>query len=519
MAKITSIYPIIYFMKKEKIIIIGAGIGGLGAACLLGKQGYKVVLVEKNDKTGGRANIFEEKGFVFDMGPSWYLMPDVFEHFFQLLDEKIEDHFKLIKLAPSYRVFFSGDKEFPVLDMYSDLTKDLETFERLEKGSAEKMRKYLKQSGEQYELAKRQFMYRNYDSIFDFLQKDFMKEGLKMNPFQTMEAYLNKWFADDRLKKILEYTLVFLGSAPDKTPALYNMMNFIDFDMGVYYPEGGIYKVIESLESIARKHGVEIHTQAPAEEIIVEHDHVQGVRLASGEIISADYVISNADMHFTETYLLKEEKHRTFSQKYWNKATMGPSAFILYLGLNGKVETLTHHNLRFSVNWKENFKDVFDNPKFPEDPSYYVCCPTKTDNTIAPQGKDLLFVLVPVAAGLEFTEGQKKQYRDKIIHMMKKDLNIPDLENMIEYESTYTHQEFSRDYNAFQGTALGLAHTLKQTLLRPTNKSKKVKNLLYVGAGTNPGIGMPICLISSELAYKRIRGIKHPHPLTDLDEM
>lgn len=506
-------------MKKKKVVIIGAGIGGLGVACLLGKQGYEVVLIEKNKKLGGRANIFEEKGFLFDMGPSWYLMPDVFEHFFSLLEEKIEDHFELIKLSPSYRVFFPGDKEFPVLDMYSDLSKDLDTFEKLEEGSGEKVKKYLKQSGEQYDLAKRQFMYRNYDSIFDFLQKDFIKEGMKMNPFQTMESYLDTWFKDERLKKILEYTLVFLGSAPDKTPALYNIMNFIDFDMGVYYPKGGIYKIIEALEKIARNHGVEIYTDISVEEILVEDKKATGVRLGDGSIISADYVISNADMHFTETKLLTKDSYRTFPQKYWNNATMGPSAFILYLGLNDTVDTLIHHNLRFSVNWKENFKDVFDTPRFPDDPSYYVCCPTKTDTTIAPAGKDLLFVLVPVAAGIEFTEEQRKEYRDKIIHMMKEDLNIPHLEEMIEYESMYAHQEFVRDYNAFQGTALGLAHTLKQTLLRPTNKSKKIKNLLYVGAGTNPGIGMPICLISSELAYKRIAGIKHPRPLDSLDSV
>jgi phytoene desaturase len=506
-------------MKQEKIVIIGAGIGGLGTACLLAKQGYEVVLIEKNEKLGGRANIFKEKDFIFDMGPSWYLMPDVFEHFFSLLGENIEDHLNLIKLSPSYRVFFPGDKDFPMIDIYSDLSKDLETFEKLEKGSAEKMKKYLKQSGEQYNLAKRQFMYRNYNSVFDFLQKDFMKEGLKMNPFQTMENYLNKWFKDDRLKKILEYTLVFLGSAPNKTPALYNMMNFIDFDMGVYYPEGGIYKIIEALEHIARKHGVKIHTNTPVEEIVVENKKAIGVRLEDGSIIESNYVISNADMHFTETKLLKEAKYRTFPQKYWDKAVMGPSAFILYLGLNGKVDTLTHHNLRFSVNWKENFKEVFDNPKFPEDPSYYVCCPTKTDKTIAPDGKDLLFVLVPVASGLEFTDEQRTEYRNKIIAMMKEDLNIPNLEEMIEYESMYAHQEFTKDYNAFQGTALGLSHTLKQTLLRPTNKSKKISNLLYVGAGTNPGIGMPICLISSELAYKRVVGIKHPRPLTSLDDV
>ncbi|MDQ5950103.1 MAG: hypothetical protein QG585_43, partial [Patescibacteria group bacterium] len=257
-------------VPKKHVVIIGGGIGGLGLACLLGKKGYEVSLYEKNAKVGGRASVFEKDGFVFDMGPSWYLMPDVFENFFKILDEKIPDHFKLTKLSPSYRVFFPGDEKFPVLDMYSDISKDLETFEKLEAGSGEKIKKYLKISGEQYELAKDKFMYRNYDSIFDFLQKDFMKEGLRMNPFQTMESYLNKWFKDDRLKKILEYTLVFLGSAPDKTPALYNMMNFIDFDMGVYYPDGGIYKVIEALENIAKKHGVKIYTSSPVSEILVE---------------------------------------------------------------------------------------------------------------------------------------------------------------------------------------------------------------------------------------------------------
>ncbi len=503
-------------VPKKHVVIIGGGIGGLGLACLLGKKGYEVSLYEKNAKVGGRASVFEKDGFVFDMGPSWYLMPDVFENFFKLLGEDVSEHLKLTKLSPSYRVFFPGDEKFPVLDLYSDLSKDLETFEKLEAGSGEKIKKYLKISGEQYELAKDKFMYRNYDSIFDFLQKDFLKEGLRMNPFQTMESYLNKWFKDDRLKKILEYTLVFLGSAPDKTPALYNMMNFIDFEMGVYYPDGGIYKIIEVLENIAKKHGVKIYTNSPATEIISDGDTAKGIRLSNGDFVSADFVVSNADMHFTEMNLIKDDNKRTYKEKYWNKAVMGPSAFILFLGLSQKIDSLTHHNLRFSQDWKKNFKEVFDNPKFPDDPSYYVSCPSKSDASVAPAGKETLFVLVPVASHLSFSAEQKKEHRNKIINMMKKDLDIPDLEEIIEYESMYTHEEFKTDYNAFGGTALGLAHTLKQTLVRPNNKSKKIKNLLYVGAGTNPGIGMPICLISSELAFKRIEGIKHPHPLKEL---
>ncbi len=503
-------------VQKKHVVIIGGGIGGLGLACLLSKKGYEVSLYEKNPKVGGRASVFKKNGFVFDMGPSWYLMPDVFENFFNLLGEDIGEHLKLTKLSPSYRVFFPGDEKFPALDMYSDLSKDLETFEKLETGSGEKIKKYLKISGKQYELAKNKFMYRNYNSIFDFLQKDFLKEGLRMNPFQTMESYLNKWFKDERLKKILEYTLVFLGSAPDKTPALYNMMNFIDFDMGVYYPDGGIYTIIQALENIANKHGVNIYTNSSVSEILVENKKATGIQLSSGEKVMADFVVSNADMHFTEMNLIKKDNLRTYKKKYWNKAVMGPSAFILFLGLSRKIKNLTHHNLRFSQDWKKNFKEVFDNPKFPDDPSYYVSCPSKSDASVAPEGKETLFVLVPVASHLSFTDTQKKEYRNKIIGMMKKDLDIPDLEEIIEYESIYAHEEFKVDYNAFGGTALGLAHTLKQTLMRPNNKSKHIKNLFYVGAGTNPGIGMPICLISSELAFKRIEGIKHPNPLREL---
>ena len=502
---------------KKKIIIIGGGIGGLGAACLLAKKGHEVALFEKNSKLGGRANVFTEDGYTFDMGPSWYLMPDVFEHFFGLLKEDIHDHITLRKLSPSYRVLFPGDKEYPELDIYSDVEKDLPTLEKLEPGVSDKFKQYLERSGQQYELAKRLFMYRNYNSPFDFLQRDFIKEGVKMNPLQTMERYLNSWFSDDRLKKILEYTLVFLGSEPRKTPALYNIMNHIDFSMGVYYPEGGIYTIIETLETLAKSYGVRIHTNSPVEKILVTNKTASGVKLSSGDTHNADIVISNADLWFTETKLL-ETKHQTYSKQYWNKQVMGPSAFILYLGLKDKVENVQHHTLRFAKDWKKNFEAIFDAPALPNDPSYYVCCPTKTDSTIAPDDTDLLFVLVPLAADLEVSSEHKKAFRDQVVAMIEQDLGIGNLNERIVYESSYWHEDFSKDYNAYKGTALGLAHTLKQTILRPKNKSKKVKNLYYVGAGTNPGIGMPVCLISAELVYKRIQDIAHPNPLESLDD-
>lgn len=502
-------------MKEAKhVVIIGGGIGGLGTACLLGKAGYKVTILEKNHQVGGRANLVEKNGYKFDIGPSWYLMPDVFEHFFSLLDEKVEDHLKLHKLSPSYRVIFPEDPDFPQLDMFSDLEKDLSTIEKLEPGVSEKFKKYINISGKQYDLAKRLFMYRNYNSPLDFLQKDFILEGVKMNPLQTMENYLNKWFKDDRLKKVLEYTLVFLGSEPRKTPALYNIMNYIDFAMGVYYPEGGIYKIIEALKKIAFKHSVNIITNQPVTKILTDGKKATGVE-ADGVFYQADIVVSNADMWFTETKLL-DKKHQTYPDKFWKKQVMGPSAFILYLGLKSKLPNVEHHTIRFAKNWQDNFDAIFDKPALPKDPSYYVCVPTKTDKTISPPDTDIMFVLVPLAADLDLTEENKGMFRDKVISMIKKDLNLPDLEKDITYEGQYWQDNFSQDYNAYKGTALGLAHTLKQTILRPKNTSKKVKNLYYVGAGTNPGIGMPICLISAELAYKRIENIKHPNPLKKL---
>ncbi|MFD2551611.1 phytoene desaturase family protein [Bizionia sediminis] len=500
---------------KKNIIIIGSGIGGLGAAALLAKSGHNVTVIEKNTTLGGRANIFKAEGYTFDMGPSWYLMPDVFEHYFKLLNEDITEHLDLVKLAPSYRVFFSGDNELPIVDIYSNLEKDLPLFEQLEPGITPKIKEYLKRSGEQYEMAKETFMYRNLGFSTDFLKWRIIKKGIELNPFQTMQSYLNKWFESDRIKKILEYTLVFLGSDPAKTPAMYNIMNAIDFNMGVYYPKGGIYEIVNALVAIGKKHGVTYKTSAPVTKIVVEKKRATGVQFKDGSTLHADTVISNADLWFTETQLL-DTPYQTYPERYWEKAVVSPSAFIMYLGLNRKLDVLSHHNLRFGADWKQNFKELFDAPQLPNDPSYYICKPTETDPELAPPGTDNLFVLVPIPPGLTISEGAASTYRQKILNLMKTDLNLPNLEDYIVYERCYWSDDFKRDYNAYKGTALGLAHTLKQTLKRPLNYSKKVKNLYYVGAGTSPGIGMPICLISAELVYKRVMNIKASKPLKQL---
>ena len=499
---------------NKRVVIIGAGIGGLGAAGLFAKKGYDVTVVEKNQNLGGRANVFEEQGFRFDMGPSWYLAPDIFEHFFHLMGERVEDHLDLIKLGPSYRIFFRKGGE--PLDIHSDIEKDAATFEAIESGAGEKLRAYLKQSEYQYTVATQSFMFKNYDRIWDFFNRRVMTEGQKLSVFSTMHRFVSKFFQSQKLRQVMEYTMVFLGTSPYEAPALYNLMSHMDFNQGVFYPRGGFYELINALAGIAKKNGAVLRTNSPVEKIVVSDGRAQGVTLAGGEFIEADLVISNADMWFTETQLL-DNASQTHKQKYWDKRTMAPSAFIMYLGVREKLPSLVHHNLLFSEDWRKNFDDIYKQPCLPNEPSLYVCAPSVTDAAVAPPGKENVFVLVPIASGLDMTEQEKEAYADGVLELMEGEMDLPGLRKKIEYRRIYTVENFAADYNAFKGSALGLAHTLRQTaIFRPKNHSKKVDNLYYVGAGTNPGIGTQICLISAELAYKRVHGIETAEPLSAL---
>lgn len=493
------------------MIIIGSGFGGLGSAAILAKAGYGVKVLEKNEQVGGRASQFKANGFTFDAGPSWYLMPDVFEHFFELLGEKVEDHLNLKKLAPSYRIFYKDDNR--QVDIYSDLEKDLPTVEALEPGAGEALKRYLDQAGYQYSVAKDRFMYKNYDSVRDFFTREMAVEGRKLSVLTNMDRYVRKYFKTDAMQKIMQYPLVFLGSSPYNTPAIYNIMSHIDFNMGVFYPQGGIYEITKALKAIAEKNGAKFVVNTAVEQITIEQGRAVGVKLANGQEIRADIVISNADIHHTEQDLL-EPQYRTKSKKYWAKRTLAPSALIMYLGVKGKIPSLTHHNLLFSKDWKQNFGEIFDNPQWPSDPSLYICNPSKTDLSVAPKDHENLFVLVPIASGLDYNEVERETYADKILQTMENEMNLPSLRQNIVYKKYFSVKDFAARYNSQQGTALGLAHTLKQTaIFRPNNTSKKVHNLYYVGAGTNPGIGMPITLISAELMYKRLINDKTAGPL------
>jgi phytoene desaturase len=501
-------------MNNNRVLIIGGGIGGLGIACLLGKAGYDVTLVEKNEKVGGRCNRFSAEGYTFDMGPSWYLMPDVFEQFFEVLGEDIHDHLELKRLSPSYRVFFKDEGK--QIDLYSDLEKDIPTLSQFEEGVGPALKDYLARAEMQYDIAKDKFMYKNYDSWRDLMSKELLIDGWKLSVFTYMDRYVKKFFDSDQVQKIMQYPLVFLGSSPYNTPAIYNIMSHVDFNLGVFYPQGGMYEVALALERIAKRYDVELRTDCPVERILVEGGEAVGVALADSEELRADAVISNANIWHTETQLLPESA-RSFDEDYWEKRTLAPSALIMYLGVDGEVDNLQHHNLVFSKDWKKNFSEIFDAPRWPTDPSLYVCAPGNTDPSVAPDGKENLFVLVPIASGLEYSQSEKEAYAERILQTMEETMDIPNLRERIEYKRLFCVEEFAERYNSYKGSALGLAHTVKQTaIFRPDTKSKTLPNLYYVGANTNPGIGVPTCLISAQLVYKRMIGDKSAGPMEPL---
>ena len=692
-------------MQKKSISIIGWGIGWLATAVLMAKDGHDVSVYEKNECLGWRASIFSEKGYNFDMGPSWYLMPDLFEKFFKEIGEDIHDHLDLAQLSPSYKVFYPEEnkkqsniiilhgwqddtneerrkwlgweckknnipcyqpqcdhknnlsleqdlndiinqvgeyinentiivgyslwwltakhlitklnhpikalitvastfsrllewndkdnkmlqkyfntpinyelcnslikkhialfsKDDPVIiydkvithwgnnypncelitfsdkwhfnsrfnvntihelwsfiskiiqplnsiNVYADIDRMADQFEQMEAWSGQKFRDFLKTSGEQYGIGM-EFALRNYDSLLDFLRRDVAIKGMKLNIITTIDKYVARFFKTPIIQKIMQYTTVFLGTAPNQTPAFYNIMSHVDFAMGVRYPQGGLHAVAQALIKIGKKYGVQYHTDSEINSVSTELGEVKSMTIRSPlkkgaggfveKTITSDLFIVNADQARFETEMLPLNL-QTYTKKFWNKKTFAPSGFIIYAGIDKKIDSLEHHNLYFNDNRAESFWDIYDRHVLSPDPSLYICAPSKTDPNVAPVGKENLFILVPITNGIDISDEEKKIYRDKIRKILE-EMTGENLTDHIEYERIFEVQDFKDRYNARKGTALWLGHTMMQTAcFRPNNYSKKLSNLFYVGHNTNPGIGVPMVIVSAMLVKERI---------------
>lgn len=475
--------------------------GGLSAAALLAKKGFNVKVFEKNEQPGGRASVYSDKDFYFDMGPSWYLMPDVYERFYAQFGKKPEDFFKLERLDPSYRIFF-GDKK--LVDVAADLEKNFELFDSLEENGAEKLKDYLKSSEELYDFSIEEMLYKDYNSILDFLNGKLLLKGYKLNIWENLQHYVNKKFKSDEARKILEYAIGFLGGSPANTPSFYHLMSHVDLTMGVFYPQGGMRKVVESIYNLAEFHGVDFSFNEPVEMLEVHNHRIKRVITNKGAY-EADVIIVNADYAHSELDFLTKE-NRTYDYKYWNSRVMAPSAMVVYLGVDYTVDKLVHHNLFLDEDWEHGFDTIFDPKKaaWPENPSYYVNVPSRTDLSAAPKGSDTLFILIPLAPGLEDTPELRESFYNKIMDDLEAKLG-ENIRDRIVVKRIFALNDFKNRYNAYKGTALGLSHTLRQSALwRPAHKSKKVKNLYYSGHYTHPGIGVPMTLISSQIVVDEL---------------
>ena len=511
-------------MSQKTAVVVGGGIAGLSSAALLAKAGMQVKLFESREALGGRAYLWEQDGFKFDMGPSWYLMPDAFEQFFNLMGTSAAKELDLVRLSPAYQTRNEGEND--KLIMSEQLDEIMSMFESIEPGSAQALKKYLDSAESAYELSIKHFLYTNFRDPRSFFHPEVIKrlaEFLKLlvTPLWTFSG---KFVKDERLKKMLNFPAVFLGASPYDTPSMYHLMTHVDMNQGVFYPQGGFYTLIEAIARLAKSHGVEIHTSSPVKEILVRDGKAVGVRVGESEIL-ADVVVASADLHHVETKLLKPE-HQTYPQKFWDKKVPGPSALMVYLGVRGKLDELDHHTLLYTKDWAKNFDEVFHKAdgkrKVPSPASMYICAASKTDPSVAPEGYENIFVLVPIAADPSIGSGgingagdpKFEAEADKVIDQIADWCNIPDLKERIVLRRTMGPADFHNDLNAWSGTALGMAHTLTQSaFFRPSNKSKKVKNLLYTGHNTIPGIGLPMCLIGAELVYKHLTDDRSSGPI------
>lgn len=486
---------------QKRAVIIGGGVSGLATAALLGQAGFSVDVVDKNSSLGGRMSTSTSKGFRFDRGPSWYLMPDVFEHFFARFGKTPSDFFTLQRLTPSYRAFFEDTSH---VDMTGNPKQDAQTVETLEPGSSSKFTRFLHQAEQKYRIAMDFFLYRNIDRVSDLLRPNLIIPACKLGILDALlpvDRILRRFFQSEKIRQLISYSLVFLGASPMQTPGIYSMLAHVDFNMGVFYPMGGMIEITKALIRLGNQSNVRYHKKQTVKKIRTRDHQAVGITLEDGTKIDADVVIAATDYAHAESLLAPHE--RQYSPSHWDHTTYAYSAFLLYLGLDTKIPGLLHHNIIFSQNWEKHF-DALTGTTYPLSPSIYVGVPSKSDPSVAPKGCENIFVLVPIAPHLPDTPHDRSEYAQHILDRIET-ITKTKIRSHIITQEIFTGSDFTHVYNSSHQSALGIAHTLLQTsIFRPRNKSSKVERLYMVGADTVPGIGVPTCLISAELVVDRI---------------
>lgn len=482
---------------KKNIHIIGSGFSSLAAACYLAKAGHNVTVFEKNETIGGRARQLKKDGFTFDIGPTWYWMPDVFERFFADFNKTPEDYYTLLKLAPGYKIFFDQNDALEISDNLSEI---ITTFEQIEKGAGKKLEKFMATAKSNYDIAIKDLVYRPGESITELITLETAKRVNQF--FSTISKDVRKKFKNKKLIQALEFPVLFLGAKPSNTPSFYSFMNYADFGLGTWHPKNGMYSVIEGIGKLALELGVKIETNQNVEKILSEDGFAIGLQV-NGERRFTDIIVSGADYHFTETLL--PENQRQYSEAYWDKKTFAPSSLLFYVGFDKKMKNVAHHTLFFDTDFELHAKEIYDTPKWPNEPLFYASFPSITDEHVAPEGKEAAIFLIPLATDLEDTPELRELYFEKIISRFEHITN-QNVRNNIIFKESFCVNDFKEQYNSYKGNAYGLANTLLQTaFLRPKLKSSKVQNLYFTGQLTVPGPGVPPSLISGKLVANLIK--------------
>ncbi|MEP6675084.1 MAG: phytoene desaturase family protein [Ferruginibacter sp.] len=489
---------------SKKALVIGAGFAGMSAASFMAKAGWDVTVIEKHNGPGGRARQLKTEGFTFDMGPSWYWMPDVFEHFFNCFGKNTSDYYHLKRLDPSYRIYWQDG----LMDIPADYNSLRQLFEETETGAANALDQFLKEAAYKYEVGIKKLVFKPGQSYTEFLDWDLIKGIFKLDVFTSIKKHISKYFKHPKLQQLLEFPVLFLGALPKDTPALYSLMNYADIKLGTWYPEGGMYSIAAAMHQLAKELGVHFFFNETVQKIEVENGQAKKIisKTADQTIkeYEADIIIGAADYHFIETKLLPE-KYRSYSAAYWEKRVMAPSSLLYYVGLNKKLSGIRHHSLFFDTSFEQHGAEIYTKPEWPADPLFYVSATSVTDEHSAPEHCENLFFLIPVAAGLEGdTEELREKYFQQIIGRYEQHTG-QEILNAVIYKKTFAVKDFVHEYDSFKGNAYGLANTLMQTaVLKPSCRSKKIKNLFYTGQLTVPGPGVPPSLISGEVVAKEV---------------